>query len=732
MRKDSKIFLAKALDYAKKIGDTSFEVNISYFKDVPNISICIEDILKDLVENNCITSQSKVNNLEGYISIYLTLAGFKYFNEIELSENNLQYIFNVFGGQVNVANDNGQINIDAKKEENIKELKMEVLELKEKNKERSFTDIVDSFRINDNRINKLYFKCQYMKFYGRERELSRLEKFLDSDENILIYTICGEQGVGKSKLAYSFIQQQIEQEYWKMIFIDGSILKKINSYNEYYYKENLLIVIDNISKAPFEFAEWLSFILQLSDSNLPPKLRLLLLDRTGVIKDNEFVVFPEWYQIILDNYVDLDYLSNFVYNFDEDFGFFRLKGLGRKEIIKILDDYSRLFIKDNNKIKEDDFTTYIKQKCDDIIMNPMIMIMGLINEFTDDKSIEEYFFDNKDFIVRKICKSDKKLYDAMQKIIIYINVVGRWEIGKESSLPAYFADAAFYILGNIDELELKKFICAFNEQKVFEGDWSAIKPDIISEIVVIKYLERKLLNRRFLEELIKEIASNNFFELLTFCSDCTLNLKSDYCNKIINKITDYLKETQIFETIPINRILMTNQDHLTRLKLVYYMEKANILPEKQTNGRMIFKSEVLRMFLKYSGISDYYSDINCNTLQCVCLFRECQRKLNDIVTNPIYLENAIPYLKSIGFSNDFCDIVKNSSIYIYSSKSVESYIVSLVDFFSEEFLNDNDIDSILKDIHEIQTSDEKQKNIKMLFINFIILMNQIEIEADFI
>lgn len=68
-----------------------------------------------MVENNCITSQSKVNNLEGYISIYLTLAGFKYFNEIELSENNLQYIFNVFGGQVNVANDNGQINIDAKK-----------------------------------------------------------------------------------------------------------------------------------------------------------------------------------------------------------------------------------------------------------------------------------------------------------------------------------------------------------------------------------------------------------------------------------------------------------------------------------------------------------------------------------------------------------------------------------------------------------------------------------------
>lgn len=240
--------------------------------------------------------------------------------------------------------------------------------------------------------------------------------------------------------------------------------KKINSYNEYYYKENLLIVIDNISKAPFEFAEWLSFILQLSDSNLPPKLRLLLLDRTGVIKDNEFVVFPEWYQIILDNYVDLDYLSNFVYNFDEDFGFFRLKGLGRKEIIKILDDYSRLFIKDNNKIKEDDFTTYIKQKCDDIIMNPMIMIMGLINEFTDDKSIEEYFLIIKILLLERFVNLIKTLRcDA--KIIIYINVVGRWEIGKESSLPAYFADAAFYILGNIDELELKNLYVLLMNKK---------------------------------------------------------------------------------------------------------------------------------------------------------------------------------------------------------------------------------------------------------------------------
>ena len=52
--------------------------------------------------------------------------------------------------------------------------------------------------------------------------------------------------------------------------------------------------------------------------------------------------------------------------------------------------------------------------------------------------------------------------------------------------------------------------------------------------------------------------------------------------------------------------------------------------------------------------------------------------------------------------------------YLNSLKFTESDIKYLEskNIFSEEFLNDNDIDSILKDIHEIQTSDEKQKNIK--------------------
>ncbi len=117
MRKDSEMFLMKLLEYRQKVNKDRFEVNYKYFKDIPSIDTAIYDIIKDLIACNCITSQSKVIDLEGDISINLTLDGITYFNGKESQENNAIYVFEVNnGGQVNVAKDNGIIN---SKENNI-------------------------------------------------------------------------------------------------------------------------------------------------------------------------------------------------------------------------------------------------------------------------------------------------------------------------------------------------------------------------------------------------------------------------------------------------------------------------------------------------------------------------------------------------------------------------------------------------------------------------------------
>lgn len=123
MRKDSERFLKKALGYREKTGQDAFELNINYFADIPNITTGIKDVLADLIRNNCLTSESKLLNLEYDISIYLTIDGITYFDD-DKKELSSSVVFNVTGGQVNFANGkidavmNDRVNKELKKEQN--------------------------------------------------------------------------------------------------------------------------------------------------------------------------------------------------------------------------------------------------------------------------------------------------------------------------------------------------------------------------------------------------------------------------------------------------------------------------------------------------------------------------------------------------------------------------------------------------------------------------------------
>ena len=110
MRKDSVIFLRKLLEYRNEVKKDAFLINCQYFKEIPSIENAMYDILKDLINNNCLTSNSQVTDFEGNININLTLDGITYFEDLEKIDDGNSIIFNVSGGQVNIANNNGRVN----------------------------------------------------------------------------------------------------------------------------------------------------------------------------------------------------------------------------------------------------------------------------------------------------------------------------------------------------------------------------------------------------------------------------------------------------------------------------------------------------------------------------------------------------------------------------------------------------------------------------------------------
>lgn len=106
MRKDSELLLRKALQYKDKTGEVSFELDLSYFSEIPNVEVEIEDIFAELKSKQCISKKSTI--FENTIKIYLTLDGITYFDneDKEKPQGNIIYIN---GEQINIATDNAMV-----------------------------------------------------------------------------------------------------------------------------------------------------------------------------------------------------------------------------------------------------------------------------------------------------------------------------------------------------------------------------------------------------------------------------------------------------------------------------------------------------------------------------------------------------------------------------------------------------------------------------------------------
>lgn len=108
MRKDSELFLRKSLQYKEETGENAFELDVACFSEIPNIEVEIDDIFDELKKQKCISAKSTI--LGQKIKIYLTLDGITYFDD-EHKKNPSEITINISGKQINVATDNGKVDV---------------------------------------------------------------------------------------------------------------------------------------------------------------------------------------------------------------------------------------------------------------------------------------------------------------------------------------------------------------------------------------------------------------------------------------------------------------------------------------------------------------------------------------------------------------------------------------------------------------------------------------------
>lgn len=395
----------------------------------------------------------------------------------------------------------------------------------------------------------------------------------------------------------------------------------------------------------------------------------------------------------------------------------RLKGLKKENISEMIQDFSKIEAnQSNNMVNESNL-------CDtNDGVNPLYAILKYIAGTIDIWEIREFFFDNKDSYLRKISKNNKELYNNLQIMLFYTTIIEPWEIGKEEDLPQFFEDTAYYILDNVDEIELINFICQINEKVIFDGCLSCIEPDLVGEIVIIEYFRRKSTNKRKFKDIIKELTKNNINEFVYFMSNCLYDFSDEYFDKTTDEIGECLKEVNGEISIQVCQ-LMKDKDIILKLSMTYFLQKIGKV--KNFDNHIMFKTELLNMFIEDKpDIIDAIS-ISVDMMYTISILRETQRTEMDKVINPVYLEKVIPYFKEWGFPNEVCDIVQKSSIFVEEKKMIESYIISLIDIFGELMLKNNKRDGYPSDraleyvVAKAHTNNEKEKKIKDKFIEFV-------------
>ena len=172
--------------------------------------------------------------------------------------------------------------------------------------------------------------------------------------------------------------------------------------------------------------------------------------------------------------------------------------------------------------------------------------------------------------------------------------------------------------------------------------------------------------------------------------------------------------------------ILNEEDLASKMEIVYYLSKKRKI---FFNKSVILKTEIARMFLKYSKI-----DVDQNLVLTACLLCNCKKVDNaqDLQKVHTYAKEGADYLKELGFSKRFAKICEEVNRYSNSNpRERESDILELVDQFGGMLLDRPERigfkpDEALVLLEHRNLKDEYNRYLET-FIEFIKFMEKIEI-----
>ncbi len=147
------------------------------------------------------------------------------------------------------------------------------------------------------------YRVEYTDIYGRNHERIALKEFLDIDKQILLWTIEGTGGIGKSRLSLDLCNEARTQK-WEAGFLSNLNGDEFN-FSGWYPKKNTLIIIDYASNRNIKKLKHCILELYNKSKTYVCKIRFLLIDRTVTHQRHGNAEYSTFDQSTSDS-IDLD------------------------------------------------------------------------------------------------------------------------------------------------------------------------------------------------------------------------------------------------------------------------------------------------------------------------------------------------------------------------------------------------------------------------------------------
>lgn len=392
----------------------------------------------------------------------------------------------------------------------------------------SFMEMIDRIRPKTYNNIPFHYLNPSIRFFGREAEMEKLDKFREDDSQVLFCILTGGGGMGKSRLMFEYVKSREYQVGWKFAFLTSEQGKQMSLYHEFYFDKNLFLIIDYAGSQVQEISNFLYALCQCAEDCLPPKLRIVLIERQGIIYDEQGCKqIPYWVEHMLGYGERKIKLEEIAYHFtDKPYGYFmNLRRLSEKNLWKIIQDYAG----ENNIILKDDVCEHIIAKANKVskLTGATPLSVLLVEDFllnvspTYDMEYQELF----DNAIKKwemswkqtLCENNSELFHTVELLLIYSTATGRFSL--EDTLSSYYQRALDNLM-SMETDDVISIISGINGSDQFDGHINPLEPDLIGEYYFMEYIRRRRFRKRELEEILRPLwETMNFDKFLSRCYD---------------------------------------------------------------------------------------------------------------------------------------------------------------------------------------------------------------------